>query len=81
VGNPGPGLGQAPKCGGIKPFNGIQHPLDTWISNGNTYINKREKKTCPAQTRFHSKRPDTITTMKDNISMNSTIAGSNQAHS
>ena len=79
VGNPDPGLGQTPKCGRIKPVNETQYPLDTWISNGNTYINKREKK--PAQTRFHSKRPDTMTTMKDNISMDSTIAGSNQVHS
>jgi hypothetical protein len=23
VGNPGPGLGQAQKCGGVKPVNGI----------------------------------------------------------
>jgi hypothetical protein len=29
-------------CGGIKPVNGIPTPpLDNWISNGNTYINKR----------------------------------------
>jgi hypothetical protein len=34
-------------------------PLDNWISNGNTYINKRKK---PAQIRFHSKRLHTITT-------------------
>jgi len=23
IGNPGPGLGQAQKCGWVKPFNGI----------------------------------------------------------
>ena len=44
VGNPDPGLGQTLKCGRIKPVNETQSPLDTWISNGNTYINKREKK-------------------------------------
>jgi hypothetical protein len=34
-------------------------PLNNYISNGNTYINKGEKK--PGQIRFHSKRPHTIT--------------------
>jgi hypothetical protein len=32
VGNPGPGMGQAQKCGRIKPVKKIK-----WISNGNTY--------------------------------------------
>jgi hypothetical protein len=27
AGNPGPGLGQAQKCGGVKPDNGIPTPL------------------------------------------------------
>ena len=45
------------------------HPLDNWISNDNTYINKQYK---TAQILFHSKSPHTITKM--NINMNSTIA-------
>jgi hypothetical protein len=37
IGNPGPDLGQAQKCGRLKLVNGIPTlPL----SNGNTYINK-----------------------------------------
>jgi hypothetical protein len=38
--NPDPGLGQAEKCGRIKPVHGIL-PLDTWISFSNTYISKQ----------------------------------------
>jgi hypothetical protein len=34
------GLGQAQKCGGIKPVYGIP-PSDNWISNCNTEINKQ----------------------------------------
>jgi len=34
VGNPGPGLGQAQKCGGITSFNGIP-------THANTDINKQ----------------------------------------
>ena len=34
VGNLGPGLGQAHKCGGVKPANRIPNPsLENWISN------------------------------------------------
>jgi hypothetical protein len=35
VGNPVSGLGQAQKCGWVKPVNGIPnlHPLNNWISN------------------------------------------------
>jgi len=45
VGNPVPGLGQAQKCGRVKPVNGIPNlpPLDNWISNTrgtNTDVNK-----------------------------------------
>jgi len=45
VGNPGPGLGQAQYCGRVKLVNGYPnpHPLDNWISDGNTDINKRLK--------------------------------------
>jgi hypothetical protein len=40
IGNPGSGLGQAQKCGGVKRFIGSQpSPLDNWIK-GNPYINK-----------------------------------------
>ena len=39
-GNPGPGLEQAHKCGGVKPLMGSQPiPLDNCISNGNKCIN------------------------------------------
>jgi hypothetical protein len=42
VENPGPGLGQAHKCGRVNQFMRFQpSPLDNWISNGNTYVNKR----------------------------------------
>ena len=36
--NPGSGLGQAHKCGRVKPVNGIPTAFDNWISNGNTDI-------------------------------------------
>ena len=42
VGNPGPCLGQAQQCGGVKPVNGIPTPVDNWISNCNTYIKKKK---------------------------------------
>ena len=47
VGNPRPGLGQAHKnMAGWKRLMGSQpSSLDNWISNGNTYKNKRERKT------------------------------------
>jgi len=38
--DPGLILGQAEKCGRIKPVHGIS-PLDNWISFSNTYINKQ----------------------------------------
>ena len=68
IGNKGPGLGQAQKCGSrlINP-----PPLIT----DNTDINK------PAQIHFHSKRTHTITKMNDKINMDSTIAGSVNVHS
>jgi hypothetical protein len=47
-------------------------PLDNWISNGKTYINTIK----PAQICFHSKRPQTSTTMNNNINMVRTITGS-----
>ena len=41
VGNQGPGLRQAQKCGRIKLTNGTQpSPLDNWVSNSNTDIKK-----------------------------------------
>ena len=39
IGNPGPGLIQAQKCGGVKPVYRMPILLDNWISNGNTYLN------------------------------------------
>jgi len=39
VGNLGPGLGHAQKCGGVKPVNGIPNPpLENWISNAKNLI-------------------------------------------
>jgi len=52
VGNPGPGLGQGQKCIGVKSVNGIPTPT-----------NDRN----PAQIRFHSQRPHTITKMNDSL--------------
>ena len=33
IGNTSPDLGQAQKCGRVKPVNVNPHPLDKWISN------------------------------------------------
>ena len=38
--NPGPGMGQAQKCGGVKPFNGIPNPLSIPGSKGLHTITK-----------------------------------------
>ena len=53
--NPGPGLGWAQTCGGVKTVNEIPIPpvLDNWISNSNTDI----KKTKYLQIDCHPKRP------------------------
>ena len=45
VGNPGPGLGEAQKCGRFKLVNGDPNPPLLITTNGNTYINKQSK-TC-----------------------------------
>jgi hypothetical protein len=55
---------------GIEPFS-----FDNWISNDNININKL------TQTRVHTNRPHAITTMNDNINMDSTIPGSMNARS
>jgi hypothetical protein len=55
---------------GIEPFS-----FDNWISNDNININK------PTQTRVPINRPHAITTMNDNINMDSTIPGSMNARS
>jgi len=58
-------LGQTPKYGRVKAF-----PLDNWTQNGNTYI-------CTDSLLFN--KPHTIKKKKkkkDNINMDSTIAGS-----
>ena len=40
IGNPGPGLGQAQRCGGLSRLLGYQpSPVDNWNSNSNKYIN------------------------------------------
>ena len=51
-------------------------PFDNWIPNSTTYINKWENN--PAQIDFYSKRPHTITKMKDNITMDMTKTGSHK---
>ena len=57
--------GRTDQLKGLEPFH-----FDNWISSDNTYINKH------TQTRFHTKRPHTITKMNDNIYMDSTMPGS-----
>lgn len=39
-GNPGHGLGTDINCGGFKRLMVSIPPLDNWVSNGNTNINK-----------------------------------------
>jgi len=41
VGNPGPGLGQAQKCVGGKPVNGIPTIPSYYIHNSNVSLDKR----------------------------------------
>ena len=53
---------------GLNQLMGSQpSPLTNWISNGDTYINKRYKN--PAQTCFHPIRPHTIANMNDSVSL------------
>ena len=74
-----PWLGRRTKIWRLNRMLRIQpSPLDNWITNGNTYMNKRKR---PAQIRLHSKRPHTITKMNDRLSLDSTITGSMKAHS
>ena len=66
---------QAQNVAGLSKLIGSQpSPIDNWISNGTTYINK------PPQIRFHLKRVYTITKIYDNIKMDDTIAVSMNAH-
>jgi hypothetical protein len=45
-GNPSTDVGQAQKCGRVKPVNGIPNlPHDSWIFSSNTDINKNPKTT------------------------------------
>ena len=44
--NPDPDFGQAQRCGGVKPINGIPSHLDIWISNANRDMNNQQQKTC-----------------------------------
>ena len=60
---------EAQKCGGVKQVNGPQHfTLNNRVSNINTLINDKKKKLHTQKGRILSQN------MKDNISMNSTIA-------
>jgi hypothetical protein len=74
VGNPGPGLWQAQQYCGFKPVNGIP-TLPSWlvISSTAMHIYKMILKHAHIRPPPLSKRPRTITKMKDNINMDSTI--------
>ena len=78
--NQGSGLGQAQTCCGLNRFVGYQpFPLDNWISIGNAHIAKRLNKLQSfASTQ---KRQHNITKMNEDISIDSKIAGSRNAHS
>ena len=72
-------LGHVQKSGVVKQDNEVKilPSLDNWIPNGNTHLSKRYKNT--AHIRLFSRRPHTITKMKDN--MESTIAESFNGYS
>jgi ABC-type transport system involved in cytochrome bd biosynthesis fused ATPase/permease subunit len=59
------------------------YPVDSGVFKGNTYkkkIKKKQTEKTAAQIRFQSQRPHiTITSMKDNINMDSAIAVSMNA--
>jgi hypothetical protein len=57
-----------------KTVNGIPTPL--LITGSPTTLHIETSHKIPAQIRFHSNRPHTITQMNDDIHMDSTIAGS-----
>ena len=56
-------------------MDGIPTILDNWISSSNADKTKNE------QIRFYSHRPYAMTTMNDNINMDSTSAGAVKAYS
>ena len=65
VGNPVHGLEQEQISGGLNQLIRSQpSSRHNWISNDNTYINKRYEKT-PSQIHSHSKRLHTLIIMKD----------------
>ena len=41
--NPGPGVGQAQQCGGIKPVNGLRNLPDSLPLKKNIHYNKNEQ--------------------------------------
>jgi hypothetical protein len=73
IGNSSLVIGETQTCSSVKPVN-RHSPLDNWIVNGNTYINKIIK-FCTDSPPFQK----TITNMNDNINMDSTIAVSMNA--
>ena len=56
-------------------MDGIPTILDNWIPSSNADKTKNE------QIRFYSHRPYAMTTMNDNINMDSTSAGAVKAYS
>jgi len=70
-GNQGPGLVHVQKGGEVKPYNGISI-ISVFIILSQTELQIQSNAENLAQIRFHSRRPHTITKMKDNINMDNT---------
>ena len=43
VRNPGPGLGQTQRCGGVKQIDPNRSPLHSWIFNNNSDIKNLQR--------------------------------------
>ena len=79
VGNPFPGLDRHKNMVGLNWLMGLQHsPLDNWISNGNTYTGKhnKRKKNCTDSLPLKKTTYYICVTkkMNDNKNMDSTIS-------
>ena len=70
-GNQGPGFVHVQKGGEVKPVNGI--PIfSVFIILSPTELQIQSNAENLTQIRFHSRRPHTITRMKDNMNMDKT---------